>query len=48
MLMVLDLFVEQYNNTISSAIKMTSKEASRKENEKKCGEIYTKNLVIRP
>ena len=29
---VLDLFVDQHNNTIHSAIKMTSKEASRKEN----------------
>ena len=32
---VLDLLVKQYNNTIHSAIKMTSKEASRKENENK-------------
>ena len=32
---VLDLLVEQYNNTIHSAIKMTPKEASRKENENK-------------
>ena len=32
---VLDLLVEQYNNTIHSAIKMTRKEASRKENENK-------------
>ena len=30
-----DLLVEQYNNAIHSAIKMTPKEASRKENEKK-------------
>ena len=30
---VLDLLVDQYNNTIHSSIKMTSKEASRKENE---------------
>ena len=32
---VLDLLVEQYNNTIYSAIKMTPKEASRKENKNK-------------
>ena len=32
---VLNLLVEQYNNTIHSAIKMTPKEASRKENENK-------------
>ena len=32
---VLDLLVDQYNNTIHSLIKMTPKEASRKENEKK-------------
>ena len=29
---VLDLLVDQYNNTIHSSIKMTLKEASRKEN----------------
>ena len=29
---VLDLLVDQYNNTIYSLIKMTPKEASRKEN----------------
>ena len=32
---VLDLLVDQYNNTIYSSIKMTSKVASRKENENK-------------
>ena len=32
---VLDLLVVQYNNTIHSSIKMTLKEASRKENENK-------------
>ena len=32
---VLDLFVDQYNNTIHSSIKMTPKEASRMENENK-------------
>ena len=30
---VLDVLVDQYNNTIHSSIKMTPKEASRKENE---------------
>ena len=38
---VLDLLVDQYNNTIHSSIKMTSKEASRKENENKvCRNLY--------
>ena len=32
---VLDLLVDQYNNTIHSSIKMTPKEASRKEKENK-------------
>ena len=32
---VLDILVDQYNNTIHSSIKMTPKEASRKENENK-------------
>ena len=32
---VLDLLVDQYNNTIHSSIKITPKEASRKENENK-------------
>ena len=32
---VLDLLGDQYNNTIRSSIKMTPKEASRKENENK-------------
>ena len=32
---VLDLLVDQYNNTIHSSIRMTPKEASRKENENK-------------
>ena len=32
---VLDLLVDQYNNTIHSSIKMNPKEASRKENENK-------------
>ena len=34
-LYILDLLVDQYNNTIHSSIKMTLKEASRKENENK-------------
>ena len=32
---VLDLLVDQYNNTIHSSTKMTTKEESRKENENK-------------
>ena len=44
---ILDLLVEQYNNTIHSSIKMTPKKARRKENEIKCGEIYIHNLVER-
>ena len=32
---VLDLLVDQHNNTIHSSMKMTPKEASRKENENK-------------
>ena len=32
---ILDLLVDQYNNAINSSIKMTPKEASRKENEDK-------------
>ena len=32
---VLDLIVDQYNNTIHLSIKMTPKEAGRKENENK-------------
>ena len=32
---VLDLLVDQYNNTIHSSIKTTPKKASRKENENK-------------
>ena len=35
---VLDYLVDQYNNTIHSSMKMTTNEASRKENRKiKCG-----------
>ena len=32
---VLDLLVDQYNNTIHSSIKLTPKETSRKENANK-------------
>ena len=32
---VLDLLVDQYNNTIDSSIKMTPNEASRQKNENK-------------
>ena len=32
---VIDLLVDQYNNTFHSSIKMTPKKASRKENENK-------------
>ena len=45
---VLDLHVDQYNNTIHSWIKMTPNEASCKETKIKCGEIYIQNLVVRP
>ena len=44
---VLDLLVDQYNNTIHSSIRMTPKEASSKENEIKSGDIYIQNLVVR-
>ena len=43
---VLDVLVDQYNNKIHSSIKMTSKEASRKENENKVWRNYIKNLVV--
>ena len=45
---ILDLLVDQYNNTIHSLIRMTPKEASRKETKIKCGEIYFQNLMVRP
>ena len=45
---VLDLLVDQYNNTIHSSIIMTRKEESRKETKIKCGEIYLQNLVVEP
>ena len=41
-------FVDQYNNTIHSAIKMTPKEASRKENENKVLRNLYPNLVEIP
>ena len=44
---VLDLLVDQYNNTIHSSIKMTPMEVVRK-TKIKYGEIYTQNLVVRP
>ena len=44
---VLDLLVDQYNNTIQSSIKMAPKEASRKEIENKVWRIYIQNLVVR-
>ena len=45
---ILDLLVNQYNNSIYSSIKMTPNEARRKENEIKYGEMYTQNWVARP
>ena len=45
---VLDLLVDQYNNKIHSSIKITPKEASRKENENKIWKIYIQNLLVRP
>ena len=45
---ILDLLVNQYNNSIHLSIKMTQNEASRKETKIKYGEIYTKNWVVRP
>ena len=52
---VLDLLVDQYNNTIHSSIKMTPQEASRKENENEvwrnlypefCGKTWAPNFSI--
>ena len=45
---VLDLLVDQYNNTIRSSIKMSPKEASRKENENKVWRNLYPELVVRP
>ena len=39
---VLDLLVDQYNNAINSSLKMTPREASRKENENK----VSRNLYL--
>ena len=44
---VLDLLVDQYNNTIRSSIKLTPKEASRRKTKIKCEEIYIQNMVGR-
>ena len=44
---LLDLLVDQYNNAIHSSIKMTPKEASRKETKIKCEKIYTQNQNFR-
>ena len=43
---VLDLLVDQYNNTIHSSIKMSPVEASREVNEIEFGEIYIRNLAV--
>ena len=45
---VLDLLVEQYNDTIHSTIKMTPKEASRKENENKVWRNLYPEFGVRP
>ena len=44
---ILDLLVDQNNNTIHSSIKMSPKEASVRKTKIKCGEIYIQNLVVR-
>ena len=44
---VLDLLVDQYNSAIHSSIKMTSREARRKDNEDKVWKICIQNLVVR-
>ena len=44
---VLDLLVDQYNNTIHSSIKLTSIEESRGVTRIKFGEIYFLNFVER-
>ena len=40
---ILDLLVNQYNNSIHSSIKMTPNEANREEAKIKYGEICTQN-----
>ena len=45
---VLDLLVDQYNNTIHSSIKMTPKEQVVRKTKIKCREIYIQKLVVRP
>ena len=42
---VLDLLADQYNNAIHSSIKMTPKEASRKENEKESVEKFIPGMA---
>ena len=44
---VLDLLVDQYNNTIHSSIKMTPKEQVVRKTKIKCREIYIQKLVVR-
>ena len=45
---ILDLLVEQYNNTIHSSIKMTQRKQVVRKTKIKSGEIYIQNLVARP
>ena len=45
---VLDLLVEQYNNTIHSVIKKLRRKQVVRKTKIKCGEIFTKNFVVRP
>ena len=45
---VLDLLVDEYNNTIHSSIKMTPKKTSRKENENKVWKNLYPEFVVRP
>ena len=45
---VLDLLVDQYNNTLHSSIKMTPMEASRKENENKVWRNLYPEFGVRP
>ena len=48
LLMVLNLLVDQYNNTIHSSIKISPKKASRKENVNNVwGNLYP-DLIVRP
>ena len=45
---ILDLLVHQYIDTIHSSIKMTPKEASRKENENEVWRNLYPEFVVRP